>query len=257
MKNKKRGIFLLGLCFVIFSQWSFGEELPAQGQIEKQIQAPSQVSEDARWIEYFGDHDPWERWNRRIYYFNYEFDRYIFNPITRTYRAVTPDFVEHRVTNFYKNGKNVSILGNTLLQSKGRKAMRTLARMSINTILGLGGLFDVASELGMPKPYEDFGLTLAYYGVPRGPYVLLPILGPSYLRDTLGLVVDMQFTKGLDFYPDNLYVTSLSMIDQKARSSFSFYGTNSPFEYDYVRFLHKKYRTIQEETHQKLNIGGI
>lgn len=257
MKNKKIFIFFLGLSFVTFFQLSFGKEVPIQPQAEKQTQEQSQILEEEQGIQYFGDYDPWEPWNRRVYYFNYGIDKYLINPVIKIYRAVTPDFVEHRVTDFYRNSNNISILGNTLLQSKGRKAMRILARLSINTILGLGGLFDVASELGMPKPYEDFGLTLAYYGVPRGPYVLLPILGPRYLRDTLGLAVDTQFTKGLDFYPRNAFLTSLSMIDQKARTSFEFYGTNSPFEYDYVRFLHKKYRTIQEETHQKLNIGGI
>ena len=144
-----------------------------------------------------------------------------------------------------------------MAQTKGRKAMRSLGRLSINTVLGLGGLFDVASALGMPKPYEDFGLTLAHYGVPRGPYLILPILGPSYLRDAFGMVVDSQIANGKEFSIPRTYTLPLSVIDRKSRVSFRFYGTNSPFEYEYVRFLYKKYRTVQEETHQNFNIGGI
>lgn len=242
MKNRK---ILWLFCFLFLVSSLLAEEIEPK------------ISEEQKIEEYFGDYDPWEPVNRRVYYFNYGFDKYVFRPIVNTYQVITPDFVENRVSHFFDNTKNVSILGNSMLQRKGRKSMRSLARLSINTILGLGGLFDVASLLGMPQPYEDFGLTLAHYGVPRGPYVVLPLLGPSYLRDTVGMAVDTQALKGLKFYDQDWPKLSLSTIDKKSRNSFEFYSTNSPFEYEYIRFLHKKYRSIQEETHNKLNIGGV
>lgn len=245
MKNKKIISLFLGLFLCSVSSLSFAEEVEVQNTQEKE------------WEQYFGDNDPLEGLNRRVYYFNYGFDKYLFSPLVRGYQMLTPDFVEDRVTDFYKNTRTVGVLGNSLLQTKGRKSMRALARLSINTILGLGGLFDVASQLGMPKPYEDFGLTLAHYGVPRGPYLILPILGPRYLRDAIGSGVDMQSMKLAEFYPQDPSVVALGILDRKSRSSFEFYSTNSPFEYEYVRFIYKKYRTIQEETHQKLDIGGI
>ena len=119
-------------------------------------------------------YDPWEPFNRRMYYFNYQVERLVVSPVINTYKFITPDFVEHRVTNFFKNIKVLNTLANSTLQMKGRKSMRALGRFTINTILGLGGIFDVASKMGMPKPYEDFGLTLAHYGVKRGPFLVLP-----------------------------------------------------------------------------------
>ncbi|MDY2573007.1 MAG: VacJ family lipoprotein [Fusobacterium necrophorum] len=207
--------------------------------------------------EYFGDYDPWESFNRKVYHFNYGFDKYFFVPVVEGYQKITPDFIQHRISNFFDNTKNASSLGNALAQTKGRKALRSLGRLSINTILGLGGLFDVATALGMPKPYEDFGLTLAHYGVPRGPYLMLPLLGPSYLRDAFGIAVDRKLASNTAISLPTRYSLPLFAVDKKSRVSFRFYGTNSPFEYEYVRFLYKKYRTIQEETHQNFNIGGI
>ena len=109
----------------------------------------------------------------------------------------------------------------------------------------------------MPKPYEDFGLTLAHYGVPRGPYLILPLLGPSYLRDAFGIVVDNNLVGRIEISLPRRYRFQHSAIDKKSRVPFRFYGTNSPFEYENVRFLYKKYRTVQEETHQNFKIGGI
>ena len=126
-------------------------------------------------------YDPWEPFNRRMYYFNYQVERLVVSPVINTYKFITPDFVEHRVTNFFKNIKVLNTLANSTLQMKGRKSMRALGRLTINTILGLGGIFDVASKMGMPKPYEDFGLTLAHYGVKRGPFLVLPFFGPTNL----------------------------------------------------------------------------
>ena len=197
--------------------------------------------------------DPLEAFNRRMYHFNYEIERIIITPIVNTYKFITPDFVENRVSNFFKNAKVLNTMANSAFQFKGRKSMRALGRFTINTVLGLGGLFDVASKMGMPKPHEDFGLTLAYYGVGRGPYLVLPILGPTYLRDAFGMGVDSVVAGKTDIYKrmdlfssSNAGLTVLRGIDMRKNIDFHYHQTNSPFEYEYVRFLYNEYRGIQE-----------
>ena len=213
-------------------------------------------SEATQLEKYFGaDEDPWENFNRRMYYLNYNIDKYAFIPIVRTYKFITPVFFQNRVTNFFRNLKGINTTANSLVQFKGRKAMRAIARFTINTVFGLGGTFDVASKMGMPKPYEDFGLTLAHYGVGRGPYLILPLFGPSYLRDTFGMGAEILITKQADpyrhmelFKVNGVPGTILNGIDRKSNTKFEFYGTSSPFEYEYVRFLWSRYRKLQEET---------
>ena len=197
--------------------------------------------------------DPWESFNKRMYQFNYQIERLVITPIINTYKFITPDFVEDRVSNFFKNAKVLNTMANSAFQFKGRKSMRALGRFTINTVLGLGGLFDVASKMGMPKPYEDFGLTLAHYGVGRGPYLVLPILGPIYLRDAFGMGVDSIAAGKTDIYKrmdlfnsSNVGLTALRGIDMRKNIDFQYHQTNSPFEYEYVRFLYSKYRGIQE-----------
>ena len=199
--------------------------------------------------------DPFEEFNRRMYHFNYEIERIVITPIVNTYKFITPDFVENRVSNFFKNAKVLNTMANSAFQFKGRKSMRALGRFTINTVLGLGGIFDVASKMGMPKPYEDFGLTLAYYGVGRGPYLILPILGPTYLRDAFGMGVDSVMAGKIDIYhkmslfnSTNAGFSILRGIDMRKNIDFHYHQTNSPFEYEYVRYLYSKYRGIQEAT---------
>lgn len=204
------------------------------------------------------EYDPWEPFNKRMYYFNYQIERLLITPIVNTYKFITPDFVEDRISNFFKNTKVLNTMVNSTLQFKGRKSMRALGRFTINTILGLGGLFDVASKMGMPKPYEDFGLTLAHYGVGRGPYLVLPLLGPTYLRDAFGMGADSVMAGQTDIYKkmelfstSSTPVTALRGIDMRKNIDFHYHQTNSPFEYEYVRFLYNKYRGIQEATSKK------
>lgn len=212
------------------------------------------VKEKSSIAEVFGVYDPWEPLNRRIYYFNYTFDKYVFLPVVDAYNLITPTFVQDGVKNFFQNSKNISITTNSILQLKPKKAMRSWGRFSINAILGIGGLFDVASKLGMPKPYEDFGLTLARYGVGDGPYLVLPFLGPSNLRDAFGSGVDTYTVGMLDLYEaadildiDALEVIALQGIDKRKNTSFRYYASGSPFEYEYLRFFYKKYRRVQIE----------
>lgn len=113
-------------------------------------------------------YDPLESVNRRIYHFNYRFDQWVFLPVVNGYRYVTPSFVRTGVSNFFNNLGDVPNLFNSLLQLKGQRSLETTGRLLLNTTLGVGGLWDPATSMGLPRVSEDFGQTLGFYGVPGG-----------------------------------------------------------------------------------------
>lgn len=257
MKNRQINIFLVFVILIFSSCTSLKENSNVTNNKTSIEQIENINSKEVSKLEkYFGsDTDPWEGFNRRVYTFNYNIDKYALLPVVKTYRHITPVFVQNRITNFFRNIKGISITANSIAQFKGRKSMRAFARFAINTVFGLGGMFDVATKMGMPKPYEDFGLTLAHYGVPRGPYLILPLFGPSYLRDAFGIGVESAIVKEADpyrnmdlFSVNSIPVLAINGIDKRTNVKFEYYGTNSPFEYEYIRFLWNRYRTLQEET---------
>jgi phospholipid-binding lipoprotein MlaA len=134
--------------------------------------------------------DPWIGLNRGIFRFNDALDRYALEPVARGYDAVMPDLVQRGVTNFFHNLWFPVTFTNCVLQAKPQQATQSLARFIINTTAGVGGFGDVATKLDVPAPYEDFGQTLGYWGVGTGPYLMLPLFGPSNVRDTVGRVAD-------------------------------------------------------------------
>lgn len=136
--------------------------------------------------------DPMEPLNRGVYQFNDAIDTAVLKPVASGYRAVTPQPVQTGVSNFFNNLQDVWSIVNNLLQLKMREAAESLVRVNVNTFFGLGGLINVADAMNLERHTEDFGQTLGYWGVPPGPYVVLPLLGPSTLRDTLALPVDWQ-----------------------------------------------------------------
>ena len=136
--------------------------------------------------------DPWESMNRSVYQFNDVVDTVAIKPAAQLYVNVLPGFVRTGVGNFLGNLGDVWSMANSALQLKGQATAETFMRINVNTFLGLGGLLDVATEMRLEKRKEDFGQTLGHWGVKPGPYVVLPLLGPSTLRDTLALPLDMQ-----------------------------------------------------------------
>ena len=134
--------------------------------------------------------DPFEGFNRSMYNFNENLDKYAFKPIAEGYQAVTPDAVDTGITNFFNNLNDVWVFINDLLQLKIEKAVATSARIVFNSTFGLFGFMDVATDFGLKKHSEDFGQTLGYWGVESGPYLVLPFFGPSNIRDGIGFVVD-------------------------------------------------------------------
>ncbi|GAB3671932.1 MlaA family lipoprotein [Salinisphaera aquimarina] len=154
--------------------------------------------------------DPWdpiEPVNRAVYKFNDTADRYILQPVARGYDKITPDPVQRSVTNFFHNAHAPVTIVNSALQLKFDSFNVALGRFMVNTTAGVGGLFDVASNIGIADPDEDFGQTFGYYGLGQGPYLVLPFLGPSSGRDFTGSLGD-QF-----LYPIT-YLDEFHEIDQ-------------------------------------------
>jgi phospholipid-binding lipoprotein MlaA len=134
--------------------------------------------------------DRFERVNRSVYEFNDVLDRNLAIPVAKAYVKITPDPVETGVSNFFQNLTYSTTVVNEGLQLKPKPFLQAAARLIVNTTLGIGGLFDPATQLGIPSGDEDFGQTLGYWHVPAGPYLMLPILGPSSVRDSFGLLGD-------------------------------------------------------------------
>lgn len=134
--------------------------------------------------------DPWEGFNRTMFSFNDGLDTYALKPVTKGYKAITPDVAETGVNNFFENLADVGTLINNLLQFKFGEATQDFARVAFNSTFGLAGVIDVATPMGIEKNNEDFGQTLGYWGVESGPYLVLPFFGPSTVRDGISQVPD-------------------------------------------------------------------
>ena len=136
------------------------------------------------------ENDPWEGFNRSMFAFNDTLDTYALKPLAQGYRTVTPDFVETGIGNFFNNVGEVRNLTNNLLQGKLHAAGVDTARLLFNSTFGLLGFFDVASKMGLQRNDEDFGQTLGAWGLGSGPYLVLPFLGPSTVRDGFARIPD-------------------------------------------------------------------
>jgi phospholipid-binding lipoprotein MlaA len=163
--------------------------------------------------------DPLEPLNRGIYQFNDAVDTAVIAPVATAYRNVTPSLVRRGIGNFFGNLQDAWSFVNNALQFKGQAAGESLTRFGVNTFIGMGGIFDVASEMGIERHTKDFGHTLGYWGVGPGPYVVLPLFGPSTLRDTMALPVDMQgdIASNIGHVPTRNVVTTVRLVDKRAR----------------------------------------
>jgi phospholipid-binding lipoprotein MlaA len=163
--------------------------------------------------------DPWEGFNRGVFSFNETMDDAIFTPIGNLYQTITPEFVDRGVTNFFNNLNDIAVVVNDILQFKIDQALSDASRFIFNSTIGLAGFFDVSTPMGLPKHDEDFGQTLAYWGVGSGPFLMVPFFGPATIRDTLGLAVDNGVLNPI-FYLDNTELKAglltLNYVDFKA-----------------------------------------
>jgi phospholipid-binding lipoprotein MlaA len=147
-------------------------------------------------------HDPWEPFNRSVFEFNEGLDAYLLKPVVAGYRFVLPEFVRDGIYNFFSNYSDIYTALQNLLQAKPDYAFSDLMRVVVNTTFGLGGLIDMATPGGLPKHKEDWGQTFGVWGIPSGPYVVLPFFGPSNVRDTFGTAADMESDYLFRLLPD-------------------------------------------------------
>jgi len=167
--------------------------------------------------------DPLEPMNRVLFDFNTAMDKTVLIPVSKTYQAVTPKPARNGIRNFLNNLGSPVVLANDLLQGEWKRAGVTVGRFAINTTVGMGGLFDVAKRNGLERHNEDFGQTMAVAGVGAGPYLVLPLLGPSSLRDAFGRLPDHYFAPltYTQFDGKNTYQTTsraVDLVDKRARA---------------------------------------
>jgi phospholipid-binding lipoprotein MlaA len=196
-------------------------------------------------------YDPWARLNRSIYRFNARFDAAIFLPVADTYGRL-PSPLRHGVSNFFLNLSEPKSALNYLLQWRPVSGLRSVGRFVVNTTLGIGGLFDVASHLRLANPLTGFGVTLARWGMHPGPYLVIPLLGPSTLRDGAGQLADYGVSYGInlaDLYRgyQSWALGTLNAVNQRAGNDFRYYSSGSPFEYETIRFLYVHRELIEDE----------
>ena len=165
------------------------------------------------------ENDPFEEINRTTLKINKTLDAAIATPVATLYQKVTPNFIEVGIYNIISNVDDINISLNNILQGKIKEGLSDIARFTVNSTLGLGGFIDVASKMGLQKHNEDFGQTLGFWGVPHGPYIMLPALGPSSLRDTVGMIPDAFLSPRilLNHEPTIYSLKFLDLIDTRAR----------------------------------------
>jgi phospholipid-binding lipoprotein MlaA len=238
-------LLTLNLCGCAATRVNSQDEVPARHSIsEFKDQSFAEVS------------DPWEGFNRSVYRFNYYFDKYVFLPVVDSYEYITPTFMQKRVSSFYGNIGEVKNFTNSLFQLKMAESATTLGRFVTNSTLGLGGLFDPATSFGLERHREDFGKTLGYWGAESGPYLVLPVFGPSSVRDTGGLIVDSGIYYGIytaidpfagtgNSFAYDSGVTGLGFVNERHQQSFRYFDSGYPFEYYMVRFIYHEKRDIE------------
>ena len=162
--------------------------------------------------------DPLEAYNRSMYSFNKNFDKAILKPVAQGYNAVIPEPISWGISNIFSNLSEISVIINDLLQFKFAQAADDTGRFLLNSTVGVAGLFDVAGHAGHMKNDEDFGQTLAVWGVDSGPYFVLPIVGPKTIRDSAALLVDWQTSpvSYIDHVPTRNELIGLNVIDARA-----------------------------------------
>jgi phospholipid-binding lipoprotein MlaA len=236
---------------------AFAEAVAAESATGPSAAGPAPASQQAPPLVTPADappmytYDPWERLNRFTYRFNARFDEAIFLPVADTYRRA-PRPVRAGIHNFFDNLSEIDSVVNYTLQWRLKSGFRSLTRLVINSTIGIGGLFDVATKLKLPGAPTGFATTLAKWGMYPGPYLVIPLLGPSTLRDGVGFLADYGAEYGINVA--GLYrggvswgLGTVNAIDQRANIDFRYYSSGSPFEYETIRFLYVRRRLIEDE----------
>ncbi len=219
----------------------------AQSERQNAASPPPFTAADAPPLQTY---DPWQRLNRFSYRLNARFDRAVFLPVAHGYRWL-PAPIRSGVHDIFANLSEVDSIINYTLQGRLGYGVRSLGRFVINSTIGIVGLIDVATKLNITQPGTGFGTTLAKWGMHPGPYLVIPLFGPSTLREGAGLLGDYATNYGIDlahiYRGDQSYgVGVVNAVDQRANISFRYYSTGSPFEYEIVRFLYVRKLLLED-----------
>ena len=240
--------------YIAFEQDGYGILAANLEELDEDYIASSQV------FQLTGINDSLEPFNRRMYAFNTQLDRKVLYPASRVYAAVVPKPIRKGISNFYNNFSEIPTFVNSLLQLKPGKAVNALGRFVVNSTVGILGVADVAKNMGMKRDPETMGDTLVHYGVGTGSYLVLPMFGPSNIRDAIGTGIDTVTEGAVRGVAEEKLFFDTGVFDKtvygftrpvvtglNAHSMLSMrYGDlNSPFEYDLVRALYHNYRKIQ------------
>lgn len=189
--------------------------------------------------EYRDPRDPWQPYNRAMFKFNTDFDNAFIKPTARAYQKVMPEPVNRSVTNFFDNFADLTSAVNNLLQFKLLRTGSDIGRVLVNSTVGVLGFFDVATNMGIPSYKEDFGQTLGYWGFVDGPYFVIPIVGPSTVRDTFGFAGDIVIDPFYSLDKDEIYwgFIGLRVIDERAGrlAAGDIFGEAAIDRYSFVR----------------------
>ncbi len=230
---------------ILFPLISFAEE----------VSPPSSAKPKVSYTYDTLDEDPLEKINRPIFEFNRVVDGILFDPVAVMYKGALPIVVQERISNFLNNMAEPLTFTNDCLQAKGNRALESFCRFFLNTVFGLFGLFDVADKMGLPLHKEDFNTTLKYWGVPQGPYIVLPILGPASPRFIVGLTADY-FVDPFNYYftqndEAGLAYSRTGVLFIKARAAIvddirNFRETSLDF-YAAMRSFYKQYMNVDRQ----------
>ena len=240
--------------YIAFEQDSYGVLATNLEELNEDYIVSNQV------FQLTGINDSLEPFNRRMYAFNTQLDRKVVYPMSRIYATVVPKPIRKGISNFYNNFKEIPTFVNSLLQLKPGKAVNALGRFVVNSTVGLLGVTDVAKNMGMKRDPETMGDTLGHYGIGAGSYLVLPITGPSSIRDAIGTGIDTVATSAARGVAEEKLFFDTGVFDKtvygftrpavtglNVRSLLNMrYGDlNSPFEYDLVKAFYYNYRKIQ------------
>lgn len=188
--------------------------------------------------------DPWEATNRKVHAFNNSLDKAVLKPIARGYRFIMPSLIREGVGNFFRNISEIPGVLNKVMQGRPKKTASGLLRLLVNSTIGVFGIFDLASRMGLKYEYEDFGQTLAVWGMPSGPYTVLPVFGPSTVRTAIGRLVNF-FMNPLSIFPIDdtqvLLLRGVQLVDQRASLlSLEFVVTGDEYEFYRNAYLQRR-----------------
>ncbi|NDI78588.1 MULTISPECIES: MlaA family lipoprotein [Psychrilyobacter] len=198
-------------------------------------------------------YDPLEPLNRRIYYFNYQFDNWVWLPISNSYNFFLPQTIRTGINNFFSNLYEPISAINGVLLLDSKTVFTGISRFIINTTIGVAGLFDVATLINIPKRELTLNDTLAVYGVKDGPYLILPFLGPSDLRNAGSRLTTFALNPiHSGSLETDLVIKGVEGVDTRSRTDFRYYSLGTPFEYEVVRLLYLKSMEIRETNIKKI-----